>query len=351
MVSRSITLLSSLLVFGGLAASAQIPKPTLDGSQISAYEGQNVTSVEVAGRPDLNPDRFAPILAPTVGQPFSKDKAEATIGSLKANGSFDDVHLDLRPEPEGVRVLYIVQPAVYFGTYEFTPSGPFTYARLLQVSNYSPKEPYSAVDIQRAENSILTFLQRNGYFEATVESDLKVDAVHGLANAVFHLTLNKLAKFGEIKINGTTPEDAEQLKSAIRSLMARLRQSAIRSGKSYSLKKLQNATDYLERTLAKQKHLAAQVRLVGAEYNSQTRRADIVFEVKKGPAVDVTIQGARVGGGTRKKLLPIYQQVGLTPELIQEGRQNLIQHFKSKGFFDVDVESDVQGTPDEQTVR
>src|SRR5207342_279654 len=91
MVTRSIALLSSLLVFGVPAAPAQIPKPTLDGSQISAYEGQNVTSVEVAGRPDLNPDRFAPTLGPAAGQPFSKDKAEATIRSLKASGSFEDV--------------------------------------------------------------------------------------------------------------------------------------------------------------------------------------------------------------------------------------------------------------------
>ena len=95
---------------------------------------------------------------------------------MKAEGSFEDVQLDLRPEAEGVRVLYIVQPAVYFGMYDFTPSGPFTYARLLQVANYSSKEPYSKVDIQRAENSILKFLQRNGYFEANVESDVKVDA-------------------------------------------------------------------------------------------------------------------------------------------------------------------------------
>jgi outer membrane protein insertion porin family len=348
MVSK---LLSSLLVFSVVATSAQIPKPTLDESQISAYEGQNVTSVEVAGRPDLNPDRFAPTLAPAIGQPFSKEKAEATIQSLKASGSFEDVQLDLRPEADGVRVLYIVQPALYFGMYDFTPSGKFTYARLLQVANYSSKEPYSKVDIQRAENSILKFLQQNGYFEATVESDVKVDSDHGLANVAFHLTLNKLAKFGEVKINGTTPEDAEKLKSAIHSLMASLRQAAVRSGKSYSLKKLQNATDHLERTLAKEKYLAAQVRLVGADYNPQTRRADIVFEVKKGPTVDVKIQGARVGGGTRKKLLPIYQQVGLTPELIQEGRQNLIQHFKSKGFFDVDVESDVQTNPSGETVR
>ncbi len=176
MVSKSIASLYSLVVLGVLAASAQIPKPTFDSSQISSYEGQNVTSVEVAGRPDLTPTRFAAMLAPAVGQPFSKEKAEATIRSLKASGSFQDVQLDLRPEPEGLRVLFIVQPAVYFGMYDFTTPGPFTYARLLQVSNYLSKEPYSAVDVQRAENSILTFLQRNGYFEATVESDRRQSA-------------------------------------------------------------------------------------------------------------------------------------------------------------------------------
>src|SRR5436189_2108345 len=171
MVSKSIALLSIFTLFGVLATSAQIPKPTFDPSQVSSYEGQNVTSVEVAGLPDLNLDRFAGTLAPAIGEPFSKEKAEATIRSLKASGSFQDVQLDLRPEPEGVRVLYIVQPAVYFGMYDFTKPGPFTYARLLQASNYSSKEPYSTVDVRRAEDSILTFLQRNGYFEATVESE------------------------------------------------------------------------------------------------------------------------------------------------------------------------------------
>jgi outer membrane protein insertion porin family len=351
MVSRSILVFFSLILSGTLGASAQIPKPGLDVSQISSYEGQNVTSVEVAGRPDLPLDRFNSVLAPAAGEPFSLQKAQAAIQSLKAMGPFQDVHLDVRPEPEGVRILYVAQPAVYFGMYDFDKTGPFSYARLLQASNYASKEPYSAVDIRRAENSLLTFLQRNGYFEATVESEVKLDSEHGLANVLFHLTLNKQAKFGEVRFTGTSDEDAAELRSALRSLKAILLQASIRSGKKYSLKKLQNAVEHLERTLAKQKHLAAQVRLAGAEYNPKTRRADITFEVKKGPVVDVRVEGARVGGGTREKLLPIYQQVGLTPELIQEGRQNLIKHFESKGFFDVTVDSDVQSTPSGETVR
>jgi len=46
----------------------------------------------------------------------------------------------------------------------------------------------------------------------------------------------------------------------------------------------------------------------------------------------------------------IYQQAGVTPELIQEGRQNLLAHFRQKGFFDVQVDSDLQTDQDKETV-
>src|SRR2546421_4174814 len=38
-------------------------------------------------------------------------------------------------------------------------------------------------------------------------------------------------------------------------------------------------------------------------------------------------------------MLPIYEQAGLDPELVQEGRTNLISYFQSKGYFDVRVDT------------
>src|SRR4030095_367949 len=46
-----------------------------------------------------------------------------------------------------------------------------------------------------------------------------------------------------------------------------------------------------------------------------------------------------------RMLLPIYQQTGLTPELIQEGRQNLLNKFRKKGFFDVQVDTETNVRP------
>src|SRR6185503_7455300 len=151
-------------------------------------------------------------------------------------------------------------------------------------------------------------------------------------------------------IQGTTPDETEHLKGTIKSLKARMKSSAIREGKDYSMKTLQNATQYLESHLQKENYLGAQVKLIGANYNPQTNRADISFDIQPGPIVHAKVEGGRLGFGEKHKLLPVYQQNGLTPELLQEGRQNLLKKFREKGFFDVKVDTETTVRPDGVTI-
>ena len=57
-------------------------------------------------------------------------------------------------------MVFIPQPATYFGIYQFSGAERFPYARLLQVASYAPQEPYSAVDIQKAQDAILRIASR-----------------------------------------------------------------------------------------------------------------------------------------------------------------------------------------------
>ena len=59
----------------------------------------------------------------------------------------------------------------------------------------------------------------------------------------------------------------------------------------------------------------------------------------EGSTINVEIKGAHLWSWTRKSLLPVYQGVGVDPELVQEGRQALVSYFQGKGFFDVTVDS------------
>ena len=353
----NLALLALLLSTSLLAGARGLQGPTdspVKRIEVLSYEGEKVSSVELAGQPDLNAADFMPLIEQHGGEAFSAAKIDQSIAALQRTGKFRDVQLDLRPEQEGVRVMFVLQPAVYFGTYQFSGAEDFPYTRLLQVANYSPQEPYSPVDIEKGEESIQTFLHRNGYFQSEVHPEVHVDEATGLANVDFQIKLNRLAKFGDLVINGPAADQAQHLKDILHSLRARLKGSSVREGKSYSLKSLEKATQYLETRLQSENRLAARVKLIGANYNAETNKADITYDVDIGPIVHGEVVGVRVWPWTKHKLLPIYQQNGLTPELIQEGRQNLLREFRQGGLFggyhDVQVDTETHVEPNGITV-
>ena len=137
---------------------SQLPK-TAPASQVilSSYEGQNVTAVEIAGRPNLDTSKLLPLLQQHAGEPFSKEKIDQSIATLKSAGKFEEVQLQIEPEANGVRVLLIVEPAVWFGIFEFPGAERFNYSRLVQIANYPPQAPFNAGDVQKDTDALLEF--------------------------------------------------------------------------------------------------------------------------------------------------------------------------------------------------
>ncbi len=333
------------------ADAKQAPKTSPQTEQILAsYEGQNVTSIEIAGRPDLTTGQFSALFVQKPGQPFARAKVDATIAALKRAGKFEQIQLQVSPEADGVRVLLVLQPAVYFGIYQFPGAERFSYSRLVQVTSYPPEAAYNVDDIQESQQNLVTFFERAGYFQAKVRPETVVDPNKKLANVLYHVDLGRHSKFGVIDIAGTTPAEAAKLRHSLQTIWARFRGSAIRPGKNYRLKTLTNATSYLQKSLEKQGWLAAQVKLSGAEYEAATNRADIHLDVQTGPVVHVRIEGAHLWSWTRKSLLPVYQGVGVDPELVQEGSRALASYFQGKGYFDVKVDSKFQNQATSDTI-
>jgi outer membrane protein assembly factor BamA len=321
-------------------ATSQTPKTSPATAQILAsFEGQNVTLVQIAGRPESTTAQFSPLFVQQAGQPFSKEKVEQTVAALKATGKFKEIQLQVDPEANGVRVLLVLEPAVYFGMFKFPGAEQFPYSRLIQVANFPPEAPFNADDVEQDRQSLVTFFRQEGYFRVEVRPEIQIDADHLIANVLFRTTLNKKARFGVIEIADATPEDAARMSRSLRTIIARARGAAIRPGKSYQRGALSKATRYLQSRLEKQGRLGAQVQLQGAEYHADTNRADIHFDVKPGPLVKVDVQGAHLWSWTKKSLLPVYQGIGVDEESVQEGRQALVSYFQAKGYFDVKVDA------------
>lgn len=322
-----------------------LPAQQLTPSAIS-YEGQNVSSVDIAGRPDLNLRQLRQLIAQPAGKPYSKEKIDATIAALKQAGQFKDVQLEVHPEANGLQVLFVLQPGYYFGIFDFgNATKVFSYTRLLQVANFPNQEPYTGIRVERAESALLDFFHRTGYFQATIEPELQTDSAHGVVNVLFHVNLKRKAKFGTIALTGASEEETKRLRSKLHTWGARLRGAYLSTGKTYSSKKLETAATYLQGELAKQHYLAGQVKLIAANYNPGTNRADITFRVTQGEKISIDIQGARVSGRTQKKVIPIYQENTVDADLVQEGANNLVSYFQAKGFFDAKVNSRIAKQP------
>jgi len=317
---------------------------------LSSYEGQAVTTVEIAGRPDLKTSQFEAQLAQKAGQPFARDKVNASASALKESGQFRNVRIQVEPEAKGLRVLFVLEPAVYYGIFQFPGAERFPYSRLIQVSNYTSQAPYDASTIERDRQRMLRFFQQEGYFQAQVSTRLQIDSKHGVVNVVFQTNLGRRAKYGEVIIAGTPADQTQELQKRLKSPMARLRGAAIRKGKVYRRTTLNKATAVLQSRLQKDGYLAAQVKLAGAEYHADTNRADIHFDANPGTKTKVEISGAHLWPWTKKTLLPEYQGVGVDPEIVQEGQQALSSYYQKKGYFDVKVTSEMTGDAKLRTV-
>ena len=186
-----------------------------------------------------------------------------SIAALKSAGKFSEVQLQVEPEANGVRVLLIVEPAIWFGIFEFPGAERFPYSRLVQIANYPPQAPFNASDVQQDTDALLRFFQQQGYFEAEVRPQVNLDTAHNVANVRFMVSLNRKAKFGAVAIANTTPEQAAKMTKSLQGIKARVRGAAIRPGKNYRRQTLTNAQQYLQKGLEKKNKLAAQVKLAG----------------------------------------------------------------------------------------
>jgi outer membrane protein assembly factor BamA len=317
---------------------------------LSSYEGQNVSTVDIAGQPNLSASHFASAFQQRAGEPFSKAKVDQTAAALKAAGKFQEVRIEAQPEPNGIRVLFVLEPAVYLGIYKFPGAERFSYSQLIQVANYPVQTPYSATEVEEDRQALLTFFRQDGYFQAQVQSDVQTDAAHAVANVAYRTTLGPRAKFGSMQFEGAPAHDDPEFERKLKSLLARLRGAAIRPGKTYHRSTLTKAARYVQALLEKQGYLGAQVKLAGAEYHAGNNRADIHFTIAPGMLTRVQITGAHLWSWTRKSILPVYQGIGVDSEAVLEGQQALLSYFQAKGYFDVKVDSQLEQDPTHDTV-
>jgi outer membrane protein insertion porin family len=338
---------TSMLVAVGVGLTSVAPKSHAQQVQAEtaavSYEGQRVASVQLAGQPDGAPRSTRTLITQPINAPYSQAKVDETAAALIKARIAKNVEVQVTPAPEGLHVLFVLKPAYYFGVYTFPKAEKvFSYTRLLQAANYSKQEPFAQEKVEEAESSLLEFFHRVGFFMATVEPKMQTDEAHRIVNVEFDINLKRRAKFGNVILTGVSEQQTSRLNASLRSIKARIKGAYIKPGRPYRLKKLTAATAFLQQQLGSQHFLAARVKLVSTLYNPETNRTDIRYDITQRSRIEIKLAGAHIWGRTQKKLIPMYQENTVDPDLVNEGAQDLTSYFQAKGFFGAKVQSHIQ---------
>ena len=260
-----------------------------------SYEGQNVAAVDLTADPKISVESLRPWVQQKPDEPYSNSKVQSTIASLRATGRFTNVDVDVKPETGGGHVTFTLEPALYFGVFDFPgASKSFSYTRLLQVIDIPNQTPYNRDLVSKAADNLVNFFISSGYFQADVQPEPRFEEAHLLANVVFHINLGKRAKIGNVEIHGPQAQEADRLLHATRSLRATAKGASLKHGKSYTPKRIDSAIALMKQDLANGHHLASKVRLDRSLYHQDTNQADVIIEARPGPTVKVRVLGAKL---------------------------------------------------------
>jgi len=332
--SPLVAALMSSLTFSQTKASNQPP----------SYEGQQVGSVELTANPHIDTNPYRSLIVQKAGEPYSNQKVQASIDALNQTNGFSKVETKVQPDPSGLKLMFVLEPSYYVGTLSFPgATRAFTYAHLLQVVNLPDETVYQASQIPATEDALVKFFHDNGFFLAKVHTEVRLNDEHQLAHLIFNVQLGKHARIGKVEIRGSTPEEDRRLERAMRSLRARFTGALLKPGKPYSPTRIKAATALVRKELGKEHHPASRITVNDPQYHADTNKADIAINVDTGPEVDIRVAGAKLSwipfqsGRQEKKLIPIYEEASVDPDLIEEGRRNLFNYFQQKGYFDAKV--------------
>jgi len=334
-----------------LFAAAAWAQLTTQGPQ-PLYNGQPVSAIDLIGNPHRDMEPLRPLVVQKAGEPYSQGNVEASIAALEHTGMFPKVQVTIVPDPSGLRLNFLLEPAYYLGMVNFPGAiKAFSYTRLLQVVNLPDEDPYDKARIGVAEQALQDFLRHNGYFQASIVTDSQIDDPHQIVHVNFSVTLGKRARIAAVSIQGPQGTENSHLMHSLRSLRARFTGGLLKKGKPYTSERITAATALLRKALSKERRLASHVEENPPQYHADTNRVDVSFRVDVGPVVAVRTTGARLAflplmsGRQAKALIPIYSEGTIDRDLVREGQQNLIDHFQKKGYFDVKVNTTFQRKP------
>src|SRR2546428_787067 len=267
-------------------------------------------------------------LAIRVGQPLDASALREVLRQLYRTGDYAVLQAVLAELPGGLRLDFVVRENLFFNEIRFeglvSPPSEASAAAAMQINL---GQPYRKELLDEALVRLQDALREEGFYNAKLSAETIPHTDTLQMDVVVHVQPGRRARAGTIQlVNDTEYPDRE--------LIAR---SRLKPGQEITTARLQRAGDRVRKFLAKKGHLSARASIRRSEYIPEKNAVPLDLEIAEGPLVRVVVTGAKLSHGKIRSLVPVYQEGAVDPDLLEEGRRNILEQLERDTYFDARV--------------
>jgi outer membrane protein insertion porin family len=327
------TMAGLVALLGAEYSHAQPPSSTLLASQtisgrVSA-EGEQVVGVRIVTEDGRVLSESPAGTAVQIGRPLDRQQIADSIRTLYGTGDYADIRAVATPVSGGVRVDFVVRQQLFFNRVLISGlAPPPSDATAIAAMQLPFGEPYRQMIVDEGLQRLRDTLQEEGLYAAQVSAKTVPYPETQQIDVIVTVKPGPRARVKEIHLqNGTEYRDAE--------ILSRLKMKA---GGRVTTARIQRGTDRIRKFLVKKSHLNARAVVHRGPYDPKTNSVALELEVTEGPRVRVTVTGAKFSNGELRKLIPVYQEGAVDPDLLEEGKRNIQERLERQSYFDAEVE-------------
>jgi outer membrane protein insertion porin family len=325
--------LSSVAASQSPAQQTQSPPasetPPENFGSITPYLGLPIDQLEMPG---VSPEEAASLLAATplkVGEPLTREALHDAMQSLFASGRFSDIQAEAtRTQTTGVGLRFLTVPNFFVGmiTIHGASANPSA-NQLASATRLQLGELFTADKIDHALTGIERILVENGYYQSKITHSEDRDDEQHQVNLIFSVTLGPRATVGAISVEGDSGYSVAQMTDIAK----------FHTGEKAASSRITRALQRIRSRYQSQNRLLAQVSVASRSYQPNRNAVDYVFQIDRGPVVEIASEGFRLTQRILHRLVPIFEEGAVDDDLLNEGRRNIQNHLQTLGYFDAAV--------------
>jgi outer membrane protein assembly complex protein YaeT len=316
-----------------LALFAAPPAAPLGGEALTPWEGLPVVRIDFAGVPASRLDPLPARLAQTPGTPLRQENLRRSLRQLYATGLYENVAVEGEHRPEGIVLTFRGTPRAFVGTITVAGAkGAGINTQLAHASRLDPGVRFTPARLDQAVEQMRTLLAESGFHEPVITHTLTARPQEQLVDIAFQVASGPLARVGKVQISGEPGMNADEFR----------RHAHLKSGAAVDHDTGNRALAGILKEYQHQDRLEAEIKLQDQPYTESTRKTDFHFFANQGPVVRVRVEGAGISMERLRHVLPIFQEGAVDDDLLNEGNRRLRDYYQRLGYFDVDVEHELQ---------